>query len=261
MTRLEGKSVIVTGAAHGIGRAIAIAAAAEGAFVTVTDVDAVNVKAVCDEIVSSGGRARFVKQDVTDPNRWHVVIDGAVAAYGRLDALVNNAGIQLSRSIEETSLEQWRRVFAVNAEAAFLGTRCASKVMKGTHGGSIVNISSTLAMVPLELNAAYCASKAAITQFTKVAALEAASGKHKVRVNSIHPGVIATPMIEREIADVANARQLATEDEVRDEWKSLCPLGIGEPEDIAYGAIYLMSDEARYVTGTELVIDGGHLLR
>jgi 3(or 17)beta-hydroxysteroid dehydrogenase len=133
--------------------------------------------------------------------------------------------------------------------------------MKPRRSGSIVDRSSTYAMVADPLNAAYCGSKAAVRNFTKAAALHCAQHRLGIRVNSVHPGVIATPMVEREIADVARSRGLAAADEVREEWEALCPLGIDEPIDIAHGLLYLASDELRYVTGSELVIDGGHIIR
>lgn len=260
MGKLTGRAILVTGAGGGIGRAIALRAAEEGGLVTVADIDATASEAVRDEIMARGQAARAVRLDVTDAARWPEVVGQVLSAHGRLDGLVNNAGIQLSLAIEDTTLEDLRRIFAVNVEGVFLGTQSAMRVMREAGRGAIVNMSSTLAMRPLALNAAYCASKAAVTQFSKVAALEGATPQARIRVNTIHPGVIATPMIEREIADVTRARSLPSDAAVRAEWQSLCPLGVGQPEDIAHGAVYLLSDEAAYVTGTELAVDGGHLL-
>ena len=260
MGRLTGKVILVTGAGAGIGRAIAIQAATEGALVTVADIDASACAAVAAEITGQGHAAQAQPLDVTDPFRWTEVTDGIVATHGRLDGLVNNAGIQLSRPLLDTTLDDLRRVFAVNLEGTFLGTQAAMRVMREAGQGAIVNMSSTLASHPLALNAAYCASKAAVTQLSKVAALEGATSEARIRVNTIHPGVIATPMVDREIADVTRERGLSSDAEVRAEWHRLCPLGIGQPADIAHGAVYLLSDEAAYVTGTELAIDGGHLL-
>lgn len=260
MGRLDEKKVIVTGAAAGIGRAIATMLAHEGADVLLTDIDVEGGVATCAEIVGAGRKAVFMEQDVSDENRWPEVIDSALKQFGRLDVLVNNAGIQISMPLATTSLEDWRRVFQINVEGVFLGTRCAMDAMKSRGDGSIINISSTMAMVASELNAAYCASKAAVTHFTKTAALDGSMGDARVRVNSIHPGVIATPMIEREIEDVAKERGHSNTDSVRKEWNELCPFGMGEVEDIAYGVVYLASDEAKYVTGSEMIIDGGHLI-
>jgi len=261
MDRVKGKSAVITGAAAGIGRATAILFAREGARVVLTDINAEDGQAVADEIAAAGGDASFLRQDVADEGGWDEVIGSACSRCGRLDVLVNNAGIQLSKSLEETSLADWRRVFQVNAESVFLGTRRAILAMKAQRSGSIVNLSSTYAMVADHLNAAYCGSKAAVRNFTKAAALHCAQHKLGIRVNSVHPGVIETPMLEREIADVARTRGLGATDEVRREWAALCPLGIGQPIDIAQGILYLASDESRYVTGSELVIDGGHIIR
>lgn len=261
MARLEKKVAIVTGAANGIGAAIARLFAAEGAKILLTDLNAKQGVAVERMITDAGGEAFFMPQDVTDEAEWPRVIEAALRRFGGLHGLVNNAGIQLSRPLDETSLADWRRVFAVNAEGVFLGTRFAIEAMKDNDTGSVINISSTFAMVADHLNAAYCASKAASRQFSKAAALHCTQRGYRVRVNSIHPGVIATPMLEREIHDVAAERGLASTEAVRAEWARLTPLGIGRPEDIAYGALYLASDESAYVTASELVIDGGHLAR
>lgn len=261
MDRLKGKAAVITGAAAGIGRATALLFAQEGARVVLTDIDEAGGRTAVAEIAAAGGDAIFQHQDVGDEGRWAEVIDTACARCGRLDVLVNNAGIQLSKSLEETTLADWRRVFQINAESVFLGTRTAILAMKAQRSGSIVNLSSTYAMVADALNAAYCGSKAAVRHFTKAAALHCAQHQLGIRVNSVHPGVIETPMVEREIADVTQARGLATSDTVREEWAALCPLGIGQAVDIAQGIVYLASDESRYVTGSELVIDGGHIIR
>ena len=145
-------------------------------------------------------------------------------------------------------------------EGVFLGTRHAMAVMKQNGSGSIINVTSTMASVPSETLAAYCASKAAATQFTKVAALNSAANGSRVRVDSIHPGIISTPMIDSEIAVYARERGDTAIDVARRRFGDICPLGMGEPKDIAYGVIYLASDESKYVTGSEMIIDGGHLI-
>lgn len=258
MGRVEGKIAIVTGAAAGIGAGTAALLAKEGAAVVVADIDEVTGASTTNAI---GGRATFARLDVADEDGWKAVIDRTLARHGRLDILVNNAGIQVTKPLEDISLADWRRMFSINADGTFLGTRLAISAMKHTGSGSIVNVSSTLAMVADGLNAHYCASKAAVRHFTKAAALYCADRRYGIRVNSVHPGVIMTPMLEREIRDVARERGLASTEAVEREWSLLTPLGIGEPADIAEAILYLASDASKYVTGSELVVDGGHLIR
>lgn len=258
MGRLDGKIAIVTGAAAGIGAGTAALLAKEGATVIVADIDEAAGAATAASI---GPKASFARLDVADEGSWKALIEGAVARHGRLDILVNNAGIQVTAPLEDITLADWRRMFSINADGPFLGTRLAITAMKATGGGSIINISSTLAMVADGLNAHYCASKAAVRHFTKAAALYCADRRYNIRVNSVHPGVIMTPMLEREIRDVARARGLTSTETVEREWRGLTPLGIGEAADIAEAVVYLASDASKYVTGSELVVDGGHLIR
>ena len=257
MSKLQGRIAMVTGAAAGIGFATATLLAREGATVVLTDIDVAGGTAAAATLPG----ALFLAHDVASEASWQAVMAEVMARFGRLDILVNNAGIQLTRGLEDTSLDDWHRVMTVNADSAFLGTRMAIGLMKTTGGGSIVNLSSTFGIIADGLNAAYCASKAAVRHFTKAAALYCADRNYGIRVNSVHPGLAWTPMLEREIVDVAAQRGLSDTSSVRAEWNRICPLGVGTAEDIAEGILYLASDASKYVTGSELVIDGGHIIR
>ncbi|CAN7489482.1 glucose 1-dehydrogenase [Rhizobium sp. LjRoot30] len=255
---VEGKVAVVTGAGSGIGQAAARLLAAEGAIVYLTDINAEAAAATAGEI---GGTAKALPHDVRSEADWDRVIETVLAGEGRLDVLANCAGIQLTRGLVETSLADFRHVFQVNVESVFLGTRAAVKAMQAHGRGSIVNIASNFANIADGYNTAYCASKAAVSHFTKAAALDCAQRGTRIRVNSIHPGCIDTPMLEREIVDVAAKRGDPDTASVRDEWQRLAPLGIGSPDDIGWAVVYLASDRSPYMTGSELVIDGGHIIR
>ena len=251
MDRVKGKSAIVTGAAGGLGRAIATLLADEGASVIVTDVNETVGRQVAEEIKSGGGRAVFIKHDVSSEGDWRRVVDRAMSEYGKLDVLVNNAGIMIVREIEKMTLEEWRRLMSINLDGVFLGTKCAIPAMRKSGGGSIINMSSAAGIIGTAHNtSAYSASKGAVRLFTKSSALEFSKAGHdyNIRVNSVHPGVIETPM-------TAAMRQ---GDSVGAGMEQLMPIGfLGKPIDVAYGVLYLASDESRLVTGAELVIDGG----
>ena len=253
MNRMRGKIAIVTGGAVGIGRACALKLAEEGAAVTVTDLDGENGSLVVEEIRGRGGDAIFIEQDVADEGRWEHVMRLVIERYKQLDVLVNNAGVALAKDVEHTTLEEWRRLMSINLDGVFLGTRHAIQAMKGARNGSIVNLSSIEGLIGDPNLAAYNASKGGVRLFTKSAALYCAKAGYNIRVNSVHPGYIWTPMVENYLkaqGDVAQGRKLLD---------SLHPIGhVGEPDDIAYGVLYLASDEAKFVTGTELVIDGGY---
>jgi 3(or 17)beta-hydroxysteroid dehydrogenase len=253
MNRVMGKVAIVTGGGGGMGRAITSLLAKEGAKVVVTDINEVNGKKVAEEIRGEGGEAIFVKHDVTNEGDWSNVIEKTLAEFGKLDILVNNAGILFSKAIEDMSLDEWRRVLNINLDGVFLGTKYAIRAMKNSGGGSIVNMSSTAGVVgTLDDTSAYCASKGGVRTFTKASALECTKAGHgyNIRVNSVHPGVTQTPMVEPLLKDEVIRKRIENDH----------PIGfMAEPIDMAYGVLYLASDESRFVTGSELVIDGGWL--
>jgi NAD(P)-dependent dehydrogenase (short-subunit alcohol dehydrogenase family) len=247
MGRVADKVVLVTGAGSGIGRATAKLLAAEGATVIVTDV---NRPGGLETVQQIGGKARFEEQDTSKEADWKRIIDDILAREGRLNGLVNNAGIAgpFPSSFEGESLEQWRRILSINVEGVFLGCKYGVPALRGSGGGSIVNLSSLAAFLGTPDLSAYGASKGAVRQFTKTVAIDCARKGYKVRCNSVHPGIIATPMGD----------SILPSDKARERMRQRVPAGeLGVPEDIAYGVLYLISDESRYVTGAELVIDGG----
>jgi 3(or 17)beta-hydroxysteroid dehydrogenase len=247
MSRVAGKVVLVTGAGSGIGRATAKLLAAEGATVIVTDV---NRAGGLETVQQIGGKARFEVQDTSREADWKRIIDDILAREGRLDGLVNNAGIlgPYPATFETETLEQWRRTLAVNVEGVFLGCKHGVPAIRQSGGGSIVNLSSLAAFLGTPNLPAYGASKGAVRQFTKTVAIDCARKGYKVRCNSVHPGVILTPMGEG----------ILSSETARERTRKSIPIGdFGAPEDIAYGILYLISDESRFVTGAELVIDGG----
>ncbi|MES1201945.1 MAG: glucose 1-dehydrogenase [Pseudomonadota bacterium] len=252
MKRVQGKVALVTGASLGLGRAAALMLAREGAKVIVTDIKESEGGAVAEEIIVKGGEAMFLRHDVAAEGDWTRVMASAKSRFGGLDILVNNAGVALAGTAENTKLEQWRWLMSINLDGVFLGTRCAIEEMKD-HGGSIINLSSIEGLVGDPNLAAYNASKGGVRLFTKSAALHCAKAGYKIRVNSIHPGYILTPMVEGYIGGQADP------DAARIGLAAMHPLGhLGEPDDIAYGVLYLASDESKFVTGSELVIDGGY---
>lgn len=244
MGRLDGKVALISGGARGQGAVEAELFAREGAkvvFGDVLDAEGQNVEAA---IRQAGHEATYIHLDVTQEADWQRAVQTAVSTYGTLDILVNNAGILRRENIEETTRELWDTVLAVNATGVFLGTKYTIPAMRAAGGGAIVNISSVSGMVALGAPA-YNASKGAVRVFTKVTAVHHA--KDNIRCNSIHPGPIDTPMTQ------------TTDEERRDKIRDDVPLGrYGTSEDIAYGVLYLASDEAAYITGSELVIDGGY---
>ena len=246
MGRLDGKVAIISGGARGQGEVEAKLFSREGAKVVFGDILDEEGKQVEAAIRQAGGEATYVHLDVTQEADWQQAVATAVSTYGKLDILVNNAGILRRDSIEETTRELWDTVLAVNATGVFLGTKHAIPEMRKAGGGSIVNISSISGMVALG-GPAYNASKGAVRVFTKVTAVQHADDN--IRCNSVHPGPVRTPMTESTYSDP---------DMLAQRLRSM-PLGrLGTSEDIAYGVLYLASDEAAYMTGSELVIDGGY---
>ena len=250
--RLAGKVALITGAGSGIGKATATLFAREGAKLVLTDVNAPAVEAVAAEL---GGGAVGLGHDVTSEAAWDQVMAEAKRAFGKLDVLVNNAGIGRATPILETSLAQWREVISVNLDAVFLGCRAGVAAMK-EQGGSIINISSILGLVGSPLTAAYAASKGGVKLMTKTLALEVAQNGWKIRINSVHPGYIDTPMVGAAIASAPDAAQR------RAYIIAQHPLGrLGQAEEIAEGILFLASDASSFMTGSELVIDGGYTAR
>jgi cyclopentanol dehydrogenase len=245
--RLAGKVALITGGARGMGAAEARLFAREGARVVIGDVLDAEAHAVEADIRAKGGEAVFVHLDVTSEADWQRAVGSTVERFGKLDVLVNNAGLGAASRLEDTPVEAWDRVMDVNAKGVFLGTKAVIPAMRRAGGGSIINISSQLGLVGMEDSSPqYQASKGAVRLLTKLTALQYA--RERIRANSVHPGPIVTAMTERRRADPATYQRMI----------SRIPLGrYGEADEVAYGVLYLASDEAAFVTGSELVIDGG----
>ncbi len=247
MGRLDGKVALISGGARGQGAEEARLMAREGAKVVFGDILDDQGKQVEAEITEAGLEATYVHLDVTRASEWESAVDTAVRKYGGLHVLVNNAGILIRKGVEDTSEEEWDRIMGINVKGVFLGTKHAIPAMRNSGGGSIVNISSTAGLVGSpEGSPSYTATKGAVRLFTKSIAIQHA--KDGIRCNSVHPGPIDTEMIRDTTADsdrwAARLRRL--------------PMGrVGTTADIAYGVLYLASDESSFVTGSELVIDGG----
>jgi 3(or 17)beta-hydroxysteroid dehydrogenase len=253
------KRVLISGAASGIGKATAHLFAREGAWVYITDVDSNGAERTAREIRHAGGQARWRALDVTREDQWGRAIDDIVLEWEGLDVLVANAGINLSQSVTHTTLEDWRRLMEVNVDGVFLGVKHAIWAMRRTGGGSIVVVSSASGVKATPGGAAYAASKAAVSQFAKCAALECARDRDGIRINTIVPGGVETPMwtetdLWKDLASGPHGETLA--------WRTLAsstPLErFATPGEIARCILFLASDASSYMTGSELVVDGGY---
>src|SRR5450631_96462 len=256
--QVQGKVALVTGGASGIGAAVAELLAREGASVALTDVDELKGPEVVAGIRKAGGEAIFLNQDVTSESRWGEVVAEVGARYGRLDILVSNAGIGIAvPTIVEMSLADWRRQTAINLDGVFLSVKHSLPLMRKTGGGSIIMMSSLAGLRGAQGLAGYCATKGGVRLFAKAIAMECASVGDGIRVNSVHPGIIDTPIWGKIPTEAAGSGQNAPIDP-EERAKLATPLGrVGHAADIAQGVLYLASDASNYVTGAELVIDGG----
>ena len=253
MARISGKTALVTGASSGIGQAIAVLLAKEGAEVIVADINDAAGGEVVEEINSGGGKAFFQMLDVTNEADWSRAFAAVIERCGRLDVLVNNAGVTERGNTEDITLSDWKAVIDVNLNGVFLGTQAAIEAMKGAGGGAVINISSIEGMIGDADLSAYTASKGGVRSYTKSSALLCAREGYNIRINAINPGVIRTALLDAHLANFEDPEpeylRLASKH----------PIGfLGSPDDVAYGVLYLASDESRFVTGAELVIDGGY---
>ena len=256
MGRVNNKVAIVTGASMGLGEAAARMLAREGAKVVLTDIKDAEGHHAADSITRARGTAAYMHHDVAKEEDWERVIGETVKTFGRVDVLVNNAGVGVGSPPDEQTLEQWRWLMSINLDGVFLGTKHAIRAMRvhtPATGGSIINLSSIEGLVGDPNLGAYNASKGGVRLYTKSVALYCAKSGLNIRVNSIHPGYIWTPMVHNYL------NQLGDVEQGRHAVDAMHPVGhMGEPDDIAYGVLYLASDESKFVTGAELVIDGGY---
>ncbi|MFN3609203.1 MAG: SDR family NAD(P)-dependent oxidoreductase [Hyphomonas sp.] len=269
MASVKDKVAIVTGAASGIGKAAALALAREGAAVMVTDIDEAGAQAVADEINKAGGKAAAMKQDVTDEAVWDGVFADTKSLLGAPSILINNAGIAIGGAIMDYSLADWRKQMEVNTDSVFLGTRAAMRTMNATGGGSIVNISSVAGLRGASGASAYCASKGAVRLFSKAAAMECAQLGLKIRVNSVHPGIIDTPIWQKSLTRMTETMHKEQSEVITATFggngldpkiiaAGSAPMGRpGAPEEVAELILFLASDASSYITGQEHVVDGG----
>jgi NAD(P)-dependent dehydrogenase (short-subunit alcohol dehydrogenase family) len=256
--QVEGKVALVTGGASGIGEAVVELFAREGAIVIATDIDELRGPELASRITKAGGKAIFLEQDVTSEERWIEIVAEIARRYGRLDILVSNAGIGLAvPSIVDMTLSDWRKQNAINLDGVFLSVKHCLPLMRRTGGGSIVMMSSLAGLRGSPGLSAYSATKGGVRLFAKSIAMECAAAADGIRVNSVHPGIIETP-IWGKIPTGASGNQGNAPIDPEERARVVTPLGrAGQAAEIASGVLYLASDASRYVTGSELVIDGG----
>jgi len=263
MNRLDGKVALISGAARGIGAEAARLMAEAGASVVIADILEEPGRVTAAAITSAGGQAAFARLDVTREESWDAAVETAVKRFGGLDILVNNAGVFIGKDFEEASLDDWHRLVSVNMTGVFLGTRAAVPALRdrardSRHGSSVVNLASIAGLVGSQVDQLYSMTKGGVTLFTKSTALSFARKGYRIRVNSVHPGVIDTDMGAQTF--VSRAAQMNTNDvgQMKDMATRMHPIGrLGTAEDVARGILFLASDDAGFMTGSSLVIDGG----
>lgn len=255
--RMENKVCIITGASGGIGKGIASVLAKEKAQVIIADILEKEGGETAEIIKSNGGIAAFFKHDVTSEDSWKAVVEYALKTYKKLDVLVNNAGIAFSKMLVDMTVQEFRMVMSVNVEGVFLGIKHAATAMKKNkaQGGSIINISSNYIFIPSKTQTAYCASKSAIGSITRVAAIEFA--EDKIRVNTIYPGFVNTPMFDSVCSKFGKSKEEMLSVMAR----SVLSGRVGEPVDIANAVLFLASDESQFITGADLTVDGGEVIK
>lgn len=245
MGRLDGKVAIITGAANGQGATEAALFAKEGAKVVATDLEIEALQEVVDQIRANNGESIAIQHNVASEEEWKSVVAKGIEAFGKIDVLVNNAGVSEPRTLLDISMDQWQKVMDIDLTGCVLGMKYTIPEMQKAGGGSVINISSIGGLVGMAGTSPYTAAKGALRSLSKAAAVEYA--KQNVRVNSVHPGIVVTPMIEEYF-----------DEQAKQYYESLTQLPrLGKPEDIAYGVLYLASDESSFMTGSEMVIDGG----
>jgi 3(or 17)beta-hydroxysteroid dehydrogenase len=251
--RVQGKVALITGGASGIGKACALHFAREGATVMITDRNAELGTAVAAQL---GTPHAFRAHDVTDEAGWKRIVDEVVASYGRLDILLNSAGIGTMGDVERETVENFRRTYAVNVEGTFMGCRAAIGAMKKSGGGSIINISSVAGLIGVPDLAAYCASKGAVRLLSKSVALHCARAGYDIRCNSVHPSFIDTPMVDAMATTMG--QMMGDQAKARTQLERAVPLKrLGHVDDVSNLVLFLASDESRFITGAEHAVDGG----